>query len=120
MYKRQPVIYSNYSMAGASTPLTPAGTLALLLAELLAGLTISQLIRPGAAISLGMLPVYFDMKTMMNFYDPQSVLINLACAEMMAHYGLPHTCLLYTSRFHGLKRSNPQIGQINKERIAVL
>jgi trimethylamine--corrinoid protein Co-methyltransferase len=86
-----PVIYSNYSMAGASTPLTPAGTLALLLAELLAGLTISQLIRPGAPISLGMLPVYFDMKTMMNFYDPQSVLINLACAEMMAHYGLPHT-----------------------------
>jgi trimethylamine--corrinoid protein Co-methyltransferase len=86
-----PFIYSNYSMAGASTPLTPAGTLALLLAELLAGLTISQLIRPGAPISLGMLPVYFDMKTMMNFYDPQSILINLACAEMMAHYGLPHT-----------------------------
>jgi len=86
-----PVIYSNYSMAGASTPLTPAGTLALLLAELLAGLTVSQLIRPGAPISLGMLPVYFDMKTMMNFYDPQSILINLACAEMMAHYGLPHT-----------------------------
>ena len=86
-----PVIYSNYSMAGASTPLTPAGTLALLLAELLAGLTISQLMRPGAPISLGMLPVYFDMKTMTNFYDPQSILINLACAEMMAHYGLPHT-----------------------------
>ncbi len=86
-----PVIYSNYSMAGASTPLTPSGTLALLLAELLAGLTISQLMRPGAPISLGMLPVYFDMKTMMNFYDPQSILINLACAEMMAHYGLPHT-----------------------------
>ena len=86
-----PVIYSNYSMAGASTPLTPAGTLALLLAELLAGLTFSQLIRPGAPISLGMLPVYFDMKTMMNFYDPQSILINLACAEMMAYYGLPHT-----------------------------
>lgn len=86
-----PVIYSNYSMAGASTPLTPAGTLVLLLAELLAGLTISQLIRPGAPISLGMLPVYFDMKTMMNFYDPQSILINVACAEMLAHYNLPHT-----------------------------
>ncbi|MFO7662072.1 MAG: trimethylamine methyltransferase family protein [Chloroflexota bacterium] len=86
-----PVIYSNYSMAGASTPMTPAGTLALLLAELLAGLTISQLIRPGAPISLGMLPVYFDMKTMMNYYDPQSILINLACAEMMAYYDLPHT-----------------------------
>jgi trimethylamine---corrinoid protein Co-methyltransferase len=85
-----PFIFSNYSMAGASTPLTPAGTLALLLAELLAGLTISQVIKPGAPVLLGMLPVYFDMKSMLNFYDPQSILLNLACAEMMAHYDLPH------------------------------
>jgi trimethylamine--corrinoid protein Co-methyltransferase len=70
--------------------LTPAGTLALLLAELLAGLTISQVIKPGARVLLGMLPVYFDMKSMLNFYDPQSILLNLACAEMMAHYNLPH------------------------------
>jgi trimethylamine--corrinoid protein Co-methyltransferase len=85
-----PFIFSNYSMAGASTPLTPTGTLALLLAELLAGLTISQVMKPGTPIVLGMLPVYFDMKSMLNFYDPQSVLLNLACAEMMAHYNLPH------------------------------
>ncbi|MFZ5909794.1 MAG: trimethylamine methyltransferase family protein [Chloroflexota bacterium] len=85
-----PFIFSNYSMAGASTPLTPAGTLALLLAELLAGLVISQVMKPGTPILLGMLPVYFDMKSMLNFYDPQSVLLNLACAEMMAHYNLPH------------------------------
>jgi trimethylamine---corrinoid protein Co-methyltransferase len=85
-----PVIFSNYSMAGASTPLPPAGTLSLLLAELLAGLTISQIIKAGAPILLGMLPVYFDMKTMVNFYDPQSILLNLACAEMMQHYHLPH------------------------------
>jgi trimethylamine--corrinoid protein Co-methyltransferase len=77
-------------MAGASTPLTPAGTLALLLAELLAGLTVSQVMKPGTPLLLGMLPVYFDMKSMLNFYDPQSLLLNLACAEMMAHYGLPH------------------------------
>lgn len=85
-----PIIFSNYSMAGVSTPLTPAGTLSLLLAELLAGLVISQAIKPGAPILLGMLPVYFDMKTVLNFYDPQSVLISLACAEIMAHYGIPH------------------------------
>ena len=85
-----PVIFSNYSMAGASTPLTPAGTLSLLLAELLAGLTISQVMKPGTPVALGMLPVYFDMKSMLNFYDPQSILLNIACAEMMAHYGLPH------------------------------
>jgi len=85
-----PFIFSNFSMAGASTPLTPAGTLALLLTELMAGLTISQVIKPGTPISVGMLPSYFDMQTMINFYDPQSVLLNVACAEMMAYYKLPH------------------------------
>jgi len=85
-----PIIFSNYSMAGASTPLTPAGTLTLLMAELLAGLVISQTIKKGAPILLGMLPVYFDMRTVVNFYDPQSILISVACSEMMKHYGIPH------------------------------
>jgi trimethylamine--corrinoid protein Co-methyltransferase len=85
-----PIIFSNYSMAGASTPLTPAGTLTLLMAELLAGLVISQTIKKGAQILLGMLPVYFDMHTMLNFYDPQSILISVACSEMMKTYGIPH------------------------------
>jgi trimethylamine--corrinoid protein Co-methyltransferase len=85
-----PFIYSNYGMAGASTPITPAGTLAVLNAELLAGLTLSQLIKEGTPLILGNLPAYFDMKGMGSFYDPHSYLVNLACAEMMAHYGLPH------------------------------
>jgi trimethylamine--corrinoid protein Co-methyltransferase len=85
-----PFIYSNYGMAGASTPITPAGTLALLNAELLAGLTLSQLIKQSTPVILGNLPAFFDMKGMGSFYDPQSYLVDLACAEMMAHYGLPH------------------------------
>ena len=85
-----PVIISNYSMSGATTPITPAGTVSVLLAELLAGLVIGQMYKEGAPMLLGMLPVYFDMKTLMNFYDPQSILVSLACAEMMAYYGIPH------------------------------
>jgi len=85
-----PVIVSNYSMSGATTPITPAGTITVLLAELLAGLVIGQLFKESAPMLLGMLPVYFDMKTLMNFYDPQSILVNLACAEMMEFYGIPH------------------------------
>jgi trimethylamine--corrinoid protein Co-methyltransferase len=85
-----PFIYSNYGMAGASTPITPAGSLVLLNAELLAGLVLSQLIREGTSIVLGSLPAFFDMRGMGSFYDPHSYLIDLACAEMMAHYGLPH------------------------------
>ena len=85
-----PFIFANYSMAGASTPMTPAGMLALLLAELLAGLTISQVMKPGTPISVGMHPSYFDMKSMLNFYDPQSILINAASVEILAYYNLPH------------------------------
>jgi trimethylamine--corrinoid protein Co-methyltransferase len=38
-----------------------------------------------------MLPSYFDMKSMVNFYDPKSYLISLACVEILQHYGLPHS-----------------------------
>jgi trimethylamine---corrinoid protein Co-methyltransferase len=85
-----PVIFSNYGMAGATTPITAAGALALLNAELLAGLVLSQLIRPGSPVILGSLPASFDMRAMMGYYGPQTMLLNLACAEMMAYYGLPH------------------------------
>ena len=85
-----PVIFSNYSLAGMSTPITPAGMLTLLVAELLGGLTIGQLMKAGAPMVLGILPAFMDMKTMTNFYDPQSMLLNLACAEMMAYYNIPH------------------------------
>jgi trimethylamine--corrinoid protein Co-methyltransferase len=85
-----PFMYSNYGMAGASTPITPASALALLTAELLAGLTLSQLIREGTPVILGSLPAFFDMRGMGSFYDPRSYLMDLACAEMMAHYQLPH------------------------------
>jgi len=85
-----PFLYSNYGMAGASTPITPAGALVLLNAELLAGLTLSQLIREGSEVVVGSLPAFFDMKGMGSFYDPQSYLVDLACAEMMTYYQLPH------------------------------
>ena len=85
-----PFIYSNYGMAGATTPITPGGTLALLNAELLAGLTLGQLMREGSPVILGSLPAFFDMKGVGSFYAPKSYLVSLACAEMMSHYGLPH------------------------------
>jgi trimethylamine--corrinoid protein Co-methyltransferase len=85
-----PLIYSNYAMIGATTPITPAGTLALLNAELLAGLVLSQLMKEGTPVVLGSLPTSFDMRGMGSFYTPPGYLVSLACAEMMAHYGLPH------------------------------
>jgi len=85
-----PLMYSNYGMYGGSSPVTEGGTLALLNAELLAGLVFSQLIRAGSKVILGSLPAAFNMSSMGSYYTPTSYLLNLACAEMMDHYGIPH------------------------------
>jgi len=86
-----PFIYNNYGMSGATSPITPAGSLALLNAELLAGLVFSQLIREGTPIILGSLAAGFDMQSMAGLYTPQTLLLNVACAEIMAYYELPHS-----------------------------
>ncbi len=46
--------------------------------------------REGAPVILGSLPAGFDMATAASYYGPETMLLNLACAEMMAHYRLPH------------------------------
>ena len=86
-----PFIYNNYGMSGATAPITPGGTLALLNAELLAGIVFAQIVKKGTPIIAGNLPAGFDMKNMMSVYTPHTMLINLACAEMMNHYKIPHS-----------------------------
>ncbi|MCG8687279.1 MAG: trimethylamine methyltransferase family protein [Desulfobacterales bacterium] len=85
-----PFIFSNYGMSGATCPITPAGTLVVLTAELLAGLVYSQLVKEGTPVILGSLPAAFDMKQAGSFYSPHTLLLNLACAELMSHYKIPH------------------------------
>jgi trimethylamine--corrinoid protein Co-methyltransferase len=85
-----PFIYVNYGMAGASTPITPYGSFTLLIAEILAGVSLSQLVDEGTPLIAGCLNAFMDMKSMVNFYDPESYLLNLACAEMMDFYQIPH------------------------------
>ncbi len=86
-----PFVYNNYGMSGASTPITSEGSLVLLNAELLAGLVFSQLIQEGTPIILGSLPAGFDMRSMISTYSSRTMLLNLACAEMMAFYQVPHS-----------------------------
>jgi trimethylamine--corrinoid protein Co-methyltransferase len=85
-----PLMYSNYSMYGGTSPVSEADSLVLLNAELLAGLVFGQLVKEGSKMILGSLPAAFNMSTMGSYYTPASYLLNLACAEMMAHYEIPH------------------------------
>jgi trimethylamine--corrinoid protein Co-methyltransferase len=85
-----PLMYSNYSMYGGTSPVMEAGSLVLLNAELLAGLVFSQLVKEGSEIILGSLPAAFNLSTMGSQYNSSSYLLNLACAEMMDFYEIPH------------------------------
>ena len=86
-----PFIYNPVGMSGATSPITVAGTLALLNAELLAGVVFSQLIKEGTPGIYGILANDFDMRNMQGYYTPRILPLNLGCAELMAHYGLPHS-----------------------------
>ncbi len=85
-----PISFSNYGMYGGTSPMTEGGTLALLNAELLAGLVFSQIAKEGTPIILGSLPAGFNMVTMGSYYSTSSYLLNLACAEIMDYYKIPH------------------------------
>ena len=59
----QPVLLTPFVMAGASTPATIAGAMALNCAEVLFGVVLSQLVRPGAPVLYGCAAMNVDMKT---------------------------------------------------------
>lgn len=85
-----PLIYIPTIMPGASGPMTLAGSLALAIAECLAGLVMHQLRRPGAPFIFGACVSALDMHSMLFPYgSPEWRLGDLALAEMARHYGLP-------------------------------
>jgi trimethylamine--corrinoid protein Co-methyltransferase len=85
-----PVTYSPGSMGGGTIPITCAGALAVSVAEILSGLVIHQLVRPGAPFIFGGAIGVLDMSAMVNAYGPpEAPQWGTALAEMGAGYGLP-------------------------------
>ena len=85
--KNIPALYIPSSTAGATSPVTPAGALALDNAGALVGVVLSQLKREGAPMIIsGMPPGHLDMKTMVSTYAEPERGMTQALAH---HYGLP-------------------------------
>jgi trimethylamine--corrinoid protein Co-methyltransferase len=85
--KGLPVLYIPSSTGGVTSPITPAGSLAVDYAGVLAGLVLSQIVREGAPVIVpGMPPGQLDMRTMISTYcEPER-----GHSQAMAHhYGLP-------------------------------
>lgn len=94
----QPCLLSPFVLAGASTPASPQGGVALLIAESLAGMAYSQIIRRGVPMVLGVAIMGVSMKTgapMMG--SPEPGLMNLLVGQMARFYGVPwRTCTMWT------------------------
>jgi len=88
---RIPVALSSAPMAGSTSPLTMAGTLAQLHAEQLAGITICQLTNPGAPLLYGGIPGLANLKTM--GYSGGAVecgMMNAAIHQLANHIKVPN------------------------------
>jgi trimethylamine--corrinoid protein Co-methyltransferase len=88
-------------MAGATAPVTLAGAVTQHAAESLAGIVIHQLTVPGAPLVWGGAPSILDMRTGITPVGAiETVMLNLACAEVGKHFGLPTHAYLVASDAH--------------------
>ena len=86
-----PTVHMPSPMMGGTAPVTLAGALTLGNAEVLSGLVIHQLKRPGAPFVYGSGVHHMDMQTTISVYGaPEFELGRVAVAEMARFYGLPH------------------------------
>ena len=87
----QACIISPFIVGGAMAPVTVAGTLTQVLAEVLAGVAYSQLIRPGAPVIFGAFVTSIDMNSgAPTFGTPEAAHITYGAGQLARRLGLPY------------------------------
>ena len=103
-----PLIIGSEPQAGTTAPVTLLGATLLQNAEVLAGMTLAQIINPGTPVMMGAVGSISDLKT--GSYASGAVelgLMNSAAAQMSQRYGIP---LYATGGMSDAKISDPQAG----------
>jgi trimethylamine--corrinoid protein Co-methyltransferase len=86
----QPLLFASCSQPGATSPATVAGTLVIDSAQQLAGIVLSQILKPGLPIIYGSTSTSCDMRyASPAIGSPETALITLAISELSKFYGLP-------------------------------
>ncbi len=86
----QPVLVSSLPMAGATSPITLAGTLTGQHAEIIAGLVLTQIYNPGNPCVYSTGTCITDMRSMMmSNGSPETALFNMANCQLGHFLGLP-------------------------------
>lgn len=87
----QAAIVSPFIVGGAMAPVTVAGTLTQVLAEVLAGVAYSQLIRPGAPVIFGAFVTSIDMNSgAPTFGTPEAAHITYGAGQLARRLNLPY------------------------------
>lgn len=87
---RQPAAICNMLLLGSSAPLSIPAGLALLNAELLAGIVLSQLVSPGTPIIYGSTSCPLDMKNGgSNLGSPETLIVAKGVVQLAGYYGFP-------------------------------
>jgi trimethylamine--corrinoid protein Co-methyltransferase len=88
---RQAMILTPFTLAGAMAPITIPGALAQQNAEALAGIALSQIVRPGAPVVYGGFTSNVDMKSgAPAFGTPEYVKAAFASGQLARRYQLPY------------------------------
>jgi len=86
----QAVLVTPFILSGAMSPCTVAGTLAQVLAEVMAGTALAQLCRPGAPVLFGVFASSMSMQSgAPTFGTPEPTQVILAAAQLARRLGLP-------------------------------
>ena len=86
----QACIVSPFIISGAMGPVSPAGTLTQAFAEGMAGTALTQLLRPGAPVVLGLFSSSMSMKSgAPTFGTPEPNVVISAAAQLARRLGLP-------------------------------
>jgi trimethylamine---corrinoid protein Co-methyltransferase len=92
-----PMVIHTAPLSGATAPLTLAGVMAMHNAEVLAGIVIAQLVRPGTPIIYGGGWGAMEMRACQRVVaSPEAALLRIAGAQLTRFYNLPrHTVGIY-------------------------
>ena len=107
----QVVIMTPFTLAGAMAPVTVAGALAQQNAEALAGIALTQLVRPGAPVVYGGFTSNVDMKSgAPAFGTPEYMKAVLVGGQLARRYGLPYRSSNVNAANHGRCPGRLRIG----------
>ena len=85
-----PLVISSSPQGGSTAPITEMGMVAQINAEILTGITLSQLVNKGAPVLYGSVPVRTRLEDLHDSYGaPEFSQYNIDCVQMARYYGLP-------------------------------